>query len=178
MTAEHYHTLYQWFSAHPAAKRCVLVLDRWLPLVPFVSYPVLLCLLNVHLVQLLLTQKSAAPDFMLEIARSILVPGLTFWVGTVLRARLDRPRPYEQPGFTPLVQKGTRGHSFPSRHALSAAVLAMVWLYFYRAAGWCMVAVALLISAGRVLTGVHHVQDVAAGAALGFACGFAGMWLL
>ena len=35
-------------------------------------------------------------------------------------------------------------------------------------AGWC----ALLIAVVRVLTGVHHIRDVAAGLALGFACGF------
>ena len=52
MTAEHYHALYRWFDAHPAARRFVVALDRWLPLVPFVCYPVLLCLLNVRLVQL------------------------------------------------------------------------------------------------------------------------------
>ena len=107
-----------------------------------------------------------------------LVPGITFWVGTALRTRLDRPRPYDQPGFTPLVQKDTHGRSFPSRHALSAAVLAMVWLYFYPAVGWCMIVIALLIAVVRVLTGVHHIRDVAAGLALGFACGFVGMWLL
>ena len=45
MTAEHYHALYRWFDAHPAARRFVIALDRWLPLVPFVCYPVLLCLL-------------------------------------------------------------------------------------------------------------------------------------
>ena len=140
MTAEHYHALYRWFDAHPAARRFVVALDRWLPLVPFVSYPVLLCLLNVRLVQLF--------------------------------------RPYDQPGFTPLVQKDTHGRSFPSRHALSAAVLAMVWLYFYPAVGWCMIVIALLIAVVRVLTGVHHIRDVAAGLALGFACGFVGMWLL
>ena len=115
MTAEHYHALYRWFDAHPAARRFVVALDRWLPLVPFICYPVLLCLLNVRLVQLFLTRQSAAPDLMSEIARSILVPGITFWVGTALRARLDRPRPYDQPGFTPLVQKDTHGRSFPSR---------------------------------------------------------------
>ena len=175
MTAEHYHALYRWFDAHPAARRFVVALDRWLPLVPFVCYPVLL---NVRLVQLFLTRQSAAPDLMSEIARSILVPGITFWVGTALRARLDRPRPYDQPGFTPLVQKDTHGRSFPSRHALSAAVLAMVWLYFYPAVGWCMIVIALLIAVVRVLTGVHHIRDVAAGLALGFACGFVGMWLL
>ena len=165
MTAEHYHALYRWFDAHPAARRFVVALDRWLPLVPFVCYPVLLCLLNVRLVQLFLTRQSAAPDLMSEIARSILVPGITFWVGTALRARLDRPRPYDQPGFTPLVQKDTHGRSFPSRHALSAAVLAMVWLYFYPAVGWCMIVIALLIAVVRVLTGVHHIRDVAAGLA-------------
>ena len=146
MTAEHYHALYRWFDAHPAARRFVVALDRWLPLVPFVCYPVLLCLLNVRLVQLFLTRQSATPDLMSEIARSILVPGITFWVGTALRARLDRPRPYDQPGFTPLVQKDTHGRSFPSRHALSAAVLAMVWLYFYPAVGWCMIVIALQVT--------------------------------
>lgn len=178
MSAEQYQVLYRWFNAHPAIKRCVIFLDRWLPLVPFVCYPVLLCLLNVHLVQLFLVWKSAALDFMLEIARSIFVPGLTFWGGTILRAKLNRPRPYEQPGFVPLVTKETHGHSFPSRHALSAAVLAMVWLYFYPVIGWVMVGIALLICVLRVLTGVHYVRDVVCGAALGFLLGYAGLWLL
>lgn len=115
---------------------------------------------------------------MVLIARSVFVPGLVFWGGTLLRSRLHFPRPYEQPGFTPLVAKESRGHSMPSRHALSAAVLAAVWLYFYPAAGCVMVGVALLICCLRVLTGVHHVRDVVCGFALGFALGAAGMWLL
>ena len=60
----------------------------------------------------------------------------------------------------------------------TAAVLAAVWCYFYPAAGACMVVVALLICALRVLAGAHFVRDVAAGALLGFALGAAGMWLL
>ena len=178
MTPEQYRKIRDGLDARPTLRQLVLFCNHWLPAVPFVCYPVLLCLLNVGLVQLFLTRQSAAPDLMPEIARSILVPGITFWVGTALRARLDRPRPYDQPGFTPLVQKDTHGRSFPSRHALSAAVLAMVWLYFYPAVGWCMIVIALLIAVVRVLTGVHHIRDVAAGLALGFACGFVGMWLL
>ena len=178
MTAEHYQILHSWMDAHPAVKRCVVALDRWLPLIPFVCYPVLLCLLNVQLFRLFGTQKQAALDFMGQIARTVFVPGLTFWGGTLLRDKLNRPRPYEQPGFEPLRHKETKGHSFPSRHALSAAVLAMVWMYFYPAAGWAMVGVTVLICTGRVLTGVHHIRDVVGGAALGFALGFAGMWLL
>ena len=153
MTAEQYKPIYHWFNTHPAVKRLVVFLDRWLPLVPFVCYPVLLCLLNVRLSRLFLTQKQAALDFMVLIARSVFVPGLVFWGGTLLRSRLHFPRPYEQPGFTPLVAKESRGHSMPSRHALSAAVLAAVWLYFYPAAGCVMVGIALLICCLRVLTG-------------------------
>ena len=178
MTAEQYKPISNWFAAHPTAKHCVIVLDHWLPLVPFVCYPVLLCLLNVRLFRLFAAQTSGISNFMLEIARSVFVPGMVFWGGTLLRARLNFPRPYEQPGFVPLVTKETHGHSFPSRHALSSAVLATVWLYFYPVIGWAMVAVTVLICVLRVLTGVHHVRDVVCGAALGFALGAAGMWLL
>ena len=162
-------------DAHPTAKRCVVALDRWLPLIPFVCYPVLLCLLNVRLFRLLGSQRQAALDLTAVIARTVFVPGLTFWGGTILRDRLNLPRPYEQPGFEPLRHKETRGHSFPSRHALSASVLAMVWMYFYPKAGWAMVGITVLICVGRVLTGVHHIRDVVGGAALGFALGFAGL---
>ncbi len=109
MTAEHYHTLYRWFDAHPAARRFVVALDRWLPLVPFVCYPVLLCLLNVRLVQLFLTRQSAAPDLMSEIARSILVPGITFWVAPRSVPGSTAP-PLRPAGFHPA---GPEGHPWP-----------------------------------------------------------------
>ena len=81
-------------------------------------------------------------------------------------------------GFVPLVAKETKGHSFPSRHALSAAVLAMTWLRFFPAVGVAMVIITLLICALRVLVGVHSVPDVLFGAALGFGLGAVGLWLL
>ena len=96
------------------------------------------------------------------IARAILVPGFVFLGGTLLRKKLNFPRPYEQPGFTPLVEKETHGQSFPSRHALSAAVLAAVWLSFYPAVGGVMVAVTVAICVLRVLAGVHFPRDVIA----------------
>ena len=179
MTPEHYQKILHWLNAHPAAKQLVILLNHWLPAVPFVCYPVLLVLLNLQWFRLLrggLDQ--TALDFMQCIARAILVPGFVFLGGTLLRKKLNFPRPYEQPGFTPLVAKESRGHSMPSRHALSAAVLAAVWLYFYPAAGCVMVGIALLICCLRVLTGVHHVRDVVCGFALGFVLGAAGMWLL
>ena len=129
----------------------------------------------------------------MEIARSVFVPGLTFWGGTLLRDKLNWPRPYEQPGFEPLVHKETHGHSFPSRHALSAAVLSSFSFGLPVAVplpvvvvvslpgvtvGWVMVGITALICLMRVLTGVHYPRDVLCGAALGFALGYTGMWLL
>ena len=178
MTPERYQKLLHWMEAHPAVRTAVIALNRWLPAVPFVCYPLLLVLLNVQWFRLLqVGLNQAALDFMQLIARAILVPGFVFLGGTVLRAKLNFPRPYEQPGFTPLVEKETHGHSFPSRHALSAAVLAMVWLYFYPAAGVAMVVVAAAICVLRVLAGVHFPRDVLAGAVLGFALGYVGMWI-
>ena len=114
MTAEHYHALHSWMDAHPTAKRCVVALDRWLPLIPFVCYPVLLCLLNVRLFRLLGQSASGrAGPHRTVIARTVFVPGLTFWGGTILRDRLNLPRPYEQPGFEPLRHKETRDTPSP-----------------------------------------------------------------
>ena len=179
MTPEQYQKILHWMEAYPAAKKAVILLNQWLPAVPFLCYPVLVVLLNVQWFGLLRSGLNAAAlDFMQVIARAILVPGLVFLGGTLLRKKLNFPRPYEQPGFTPLVEKETHGQSFPSRHALSAAVLAVVWLYFYPAVGVLMTVVALLICVLRVLAGVHFPRDVLAGAALGFLLGYVGMWAL
>jgi len=98
------------------------ILNRWLPAVPFACYPLLLVLLNVRWFRLLSANRAAALDFMQLIARAVFVPAFVFLGGTLLRARLNFPRPYEQPGFTPLVPKETHGKSFPSRHALSVMI--------------------------------------------------------
>ena len=85
MTAEHYHALHSWMDAHPAVSRCVVTLDRWLPLIPFVCYPVLLCLLNVRLFHLLGSQ--AALEMCIRDSRSYDMPFVPRRHGT-LRLRL------------------------------------------------------------------------------------------
>ena len=117
MTPERYQALLRWLEARPALKKLVIALNRWLPAVPFACYPLLLVLLNVRWFRLLSANRAAALDFMQLIARAVFVPAFVFLGGTLLRTRLNFPRPYEQPGFTPLVPKETHGKSFPSRHA-------------------------------------------------------------
>ena len=106
MTPERYQTLLRWLEARPALKKLVIALNRWLPAVPFACYPLLLVLLNVRWFRLLSANRAAALDFMQLIARAVFVPAFVFLGGTLLRARLNFPRPYEQPGFTPLVAQG------------------------------------------------------------------------
>jgi membrane-associated phospholipid phosphatase len=171
MTSDEYQKIYRWFAARPAARRALELLTQWLPRVAMALYPLL--------VALLAGQAARAPsrETIELLARAVCVPGGVFVGGTLLRHRLNFPRPYEQPGFEPLLRKSTRGHSFPSRHAMSAAVIAMAWLRVCPPVGAALVVLALAICATRVLAGMHFVRDVAAGAALGFALGALGMFL-
>lgn len=178
MTAGQYRTIYDWFSARPAAKWALCVLTKAMPAAPMALYPLLVALLGLRLWQAAQggdpMQAQAAAR---ELARAVLVPGGVFVGGSLLRHRLDRPRPYEQPGFVPLLEKDTKGHSFPSRHAMSAAVIAAAWLRTSPAVGLALTALTAAICVSRVLAGVHHPRDVLCGAALGFALGAAGMFL-
>ena len=85
MTPERYKKLTDWLEGHPALREGIILLNRWLPLVPFVCYPVLLVLLNLRwFTMLTIGRGGGALDFMQVIARAILVPGLAFGLGTIL----------------------------------------------------------------------------------------------
>lgn len=167
MRPDRYAVIYRWFAARPAALTALRLANRWLPLASAGAYALLLALLAVRL--------AAGAGDMGLLARAVLVPGAVFGGGSVLRAVLNRPRPYQQPGFVPLLPKETLGRSFPSRHALSAAVIAAAWLPVSPAVCAILAVLALALCAARVLAGVHTPADVLAGAALGFALGALGM---
>ena len=101
MDTEHYNAFLRWLNARPALKKTILVLNRWLPAVPFVSYPVLLVLLNLRWFRLLGTDHAAALDFMQCIAQAILVPGFVFLGGTRWCASASTPAPPSPARWTP-----------------------------------------------------------------------------
>lgn len=113
-----------------------------------------------------------------RLLRTVLVPAAAFVLCTVLRKALNRPRPFEQDGFEPLIDTHSKGESFPSRHAASAVVIALAAWYAAPGMGPALSVIALLICGVRVLAGVHHLRDVAAGAALSLLVGGIGFWLL
>ena len=163
MSPAQYQKIRAWFEARPAALRALRALDRGLPWVTAASYGVLLAVLGARW--------AATAQDMQQLARAVLVPAAAFLGCGWLRRVLDCPRPYQQPGFEALVPKKTRGRSFPSRHAVSGAVIAMAWLPVCPLWAAVLAAVDAAICAERVVAGVHTAGDVLAGAALGFAVG-------
>ncbi len=164
MSERRYRAVRGWFLARPAALRAVRAANRLLPALAGLGYLALLAALALR------------RDG--RFWRAAGVPAAAFALGTALRAALDRPRPYEVYGLAPLTPKDTRGRSFPSRHLLSAAVIAAAGWWACPPLGFAMTVITLLLAPARVLAGVHFVRDVAAGAALGALLGWLGFWAL
>ena len=109
---------------------------------------------------------------------SILVPGVSFAAVSVFRACNSAKRPYEELAIRPLLQKETKGKSFPSRHVFSIFIIAMTFLPVNQWLAGLFFVMGTLLAVLRVLGGVHYIRDVAAGAAMGICCGFIGYYLI
>jgi membrane-associated phospholipid phosphatase len=85
------------------------------------------------------------------------------------------PRPFVQdpsihPWFSHVADNG-----FPSDHTAVGTLTSVVVLRHRRTAGLVMLAITVLVAAGRVAAHVHHVQDVVAGAVIGLVSAVAGV---
>ena len=109
--------------------------------------------------------------FQIHFLKCLLIPAIGFLLETILRAKINRKRPYESFSIQPLILKNTKGKSFPSRHVFSATIISMAWLYMVPAVGAVMLLLTLAIAWVRVAAGVHYPSDVAAGGILGVLIG-------
>ena len=94
MTAQRYQAIFDWFRARPAALRAL-------------GYAQKISVLGVYLVYgavlaVTLWQRSG------QFWRVLAVPAAVYVLGTLLRAAINRPRPYEALNFTPLFPKDTK----------------------------------------------------------------------
>ena len=128
----------------------------------FLLYPVLLLYF--------LLQRDVA------LAKAIIVPLDGFIIVTVFRYLINRPRPYEAFQMEPVIQKDTKGKSFPSRHVFSATMIAMTYLLLspWAPLGWFLLVIAVCLGAVRVIGGIHYISDVVAGILLGVLAGVIG----
>ncbi len=98
----------------------------------------------------------------------IIVPAASFLIITGLRALINAKRPYESSDAPNLLDKQTKGKSFPSRHVASLFIIASSWLLVCEPVGMALCIVGCAMAAIRVKGGAHHTRDVVAGAVFAF----------
>ena len=126
-------------------KKLIIFINQYFPLIMYTLYPILL-------VYLLITQSSL---FM----RVLIKPLSAFLFVTVIRKLINRPRPYDTMTIDPLISHKS-GQSFPSRHTVSAMIIALVCFDIHFGLGLFVLIIAIMISLSRILAGVHYISDV------------------
>ena len=113
-----------------------------------------------------------------KLIKVILVPAVSFVLVTIFRKIINAPRPYEKFDMPPVLEKDTKGKSFPSRHVFSVFIIAMTIFYSHPGPGilLCLIGVAMAVI--RVAGGVHEPRDVIAGAIIGIAAGVIGFYII
>ena len=102
-----------------------------------------------------------------DLAAYILVPAFGFVLLTLVRKRINQPRPYETWRIVPLLDKDSSGHSMPSRHVFSATIISMACFHANLPVGLVLLILSVLLGLVRVLGGVHYPKDVL----VGYVCG-------
>ncbi len=158
MTKEQYERWSAPYRTKKSAAKLLIWMDRCITGAVFLSYPMLcLCLWRQRDVE--------------KLFWCMLLPAVSFLALSVFRRCFCAPRPYEVLDIRPLIPKGTKGKSFPSRHIFSVFIIGMTFWYAWRPMGVCIGALGFLLAYIRVVGGVHFPKDVAAGALFGMVCG-------
>lgn len=97
----------------------------------------------------------------------LFVPASGFVILSLLRKKLNAPRPYEVWEVVPLIDRDSPGQSMPSRHVFSATIISMTCLHASLSVGFILLILSAFLGLVRVLGGVHYPKDVV----VGYICG-------
>ncbi|MBO5524753.1 MAG: phosphatase PAP2 family protein [Roseburia sp.] len=164
MKREAYERMTEYIKKDPKKVRLINRLNQILTGIVFCAYPLFLLILFL--------EKDAF------LIRAVVVPAVSFGAVTLFRYLLNVPRPYEKFGLEPVLEKDTRGKSFPSRHVFSVYMIAATVFVCYPGVGILLGVLGLFLAGIRVAGGVHEPRDVAAGAVIGILCAVAGYYFI
>ena len=97
----------------------------------------------------------------------VFIPASGFVILSLLRKKINAPRPYEEWDINPLLHRDSPGQSMPSRHVFSATIISMACLHASLTMGMICLILSALLGLVRVLGGVHFPKDVV----VGYICG-------
>ena len=149
----------RFFKENKIAHAILYFTYKILPNIMFVAYPVMLVVEFFIL------------GFCWEWFKLVLIPLFTLIVATMMRLVINEQRPYEKYGIESVFGKKTEGNSMPSRHTVSAVVIAMTFLYVNVPLGIIALIAAFLIVLSRVQAGAHFLRDVIVGLMIGMCAG-------
>ena len=164
MKEETYRAMADAVNAVPLMKSYIIWFNRVVTICVYLLYPALLGLLWY-------TKNDG-------LIPAIVIPGVSFILLSIWRDRINKPRPYEVFDMVPVIDKKTKGHSFPSRHIFCMFLIAVTVFYFYPLAGLLIGLVGIALAVNRVIGGVHFVKDVVCGALVGILCGVVGFYVI
>ena len=93
----------------------------------------------------------------------VFVPATGFVILSLLRKKINAPRPYEEWTIKPLLDRDSPGQSMPSRHVFSATIISMASFHASLSLGVILLVLSALLGLVRVLGGVHYPKDVVVG---------------
>ena len=93
----------------------------------------------------------------------VFIPASGFVMLSLLRKKLNAPRPYEVWEIVPLLDRDSPGQSMPSRHVFSATIISMACLHTSLTMGMICLTLSAFLGLVRVLGGVHFPKDVLVG---------------
>ena len=97
----------------------------------------------------------------------VFVPASGFVILSLLRKKINAPRPYEVWEIIPLLDRDSPGQSMPSRHVFSATIISMACLHASLSVGVILLVLSALLGLVRISGGVHYPKDVV----VGYICG-------
>ena len=97
----------------------------------------------------------------------VFIPATGFVILSLLRKKINAPRPYEVWEIVPLLDRDSPGQSMPSRHVFSATIISMACLHASLTMGMICLTLSAFLGLVRVLGGVHFPKDVV----VGYICG-------